>query len=204
VALHLDHAEDEHLVYEAIGLGFGSVMYDGAHLPYSENVEVTARVVERARGAGVLVEAELGRIGGKDGAHAPWVRTDPAEAKEFVEATGVDALAVAVGSSHAMTERTAALDLGLVRELRRSLGVPLVLHGSSGVPDGSLVEAVNAGLTKINVSTHLNGFFTRAVRGVLEQDPDLVDSRRYLDAGRRALAPEAARLLVLLAGRGGN
>ncbi|WP_159620234.1 class II fructose-bisphosphate aldolase [Arthrobacter zhaoguopingii] len=199
VALHLDHAEDERLVDEAIELGFGSVMYDGSTLPYAENVRSTARVAGRARDAGVLVEAELGRIGGKDGAHAPGVRTDPGEARSFVEATGVDALAVAVGSSHAMTERTASLDVGLVRELRAVLEVPLVLHGSSGVPDDTLVAAVRAGMTKINVSTHLNGFFTRAVRGVLEEQPNLVDSRRYLGAGRRALAPEAARLLRLLA-----
>jgi fructose-bisphosphate aldolase class II len=199
VALHLDHAEDERLVDEAIELGFGSVMYDGSTLPYAENVSTTARVARRARDAGVLVEAELGRIGGKDGAHAPGVRTDPGEARSFVEATGVDALAVAVGSSHAMTERTASLDVDLVRELHAVLEVPLVLHGSSGVPDDTLVGAVRAGMTKINVSTHLNGFFTRAVRGVLEEQPHLVDSRRYLGAGRRALAPEAARLLRLLA-----
>ncbi len=199
VALHLDHAEDERLVDEAIDLGFGSVMYVGSTLPYTENVRTTARVAQRARDAGVLVEAELGRIGGKDGAHAPGVRTDPGEARSFVDATGVDALAVAVGSSHAMTERTASLDVDLVRELRAVLEVPLVLHGSSGVPDDTLVEVVRAGMTKINVSTHLNGFFTRAVRGVLEEQPDLVDSRRYLGAGRRALAPEAARLLRLLA-----
>ncbi|RJT97466.1 class II fructose-bisphosphate aldolase [Arthrobacter frigidicola] len=199
VALHLDHAEDERLVDEAIELGFGSVMYDGSPLPYAENVRSTARVARRARDAGVLVEAELGRIGGKDGAHAPGVRTDPGEARSFVAATGVDALAVAVGSSHAMTERTASLDVDLVRELRAVLEVPLVLHGSSGVPDEALVAAVKAGMTKINVSTHLNGFFTRAVRGVLEEQPNLVDSRHYLGAGRRALAPEAARLLRLLA-----
>lgn len=205
VALHLDHAEDESLVYEAIELGFGSVMYDGAHLPYAENVEATARVAKRARNRGILVEAELGKVGGKGGAHTPGVRTDPDEARDFVEATGVDALAVAVGSSHAMTERTASLDVDLVRELRRSLNVPLVLHGSSGVPDASLVEAVEAGMTKVNVSTHLNGYFTRAVREVLEKHPDLVDSRRYLGAGRQALAPEAARLLTLLAtGSGGH
>jgi fructose-bisphosphate aldolase class II len=204
VALHLDHAEDERLVDEAIDLGFGSVMYDGSTLPYAENVRSTARVARRARDAGVLVEAELGRIGGKDGAHAPGVRTDPGEARSFVDATGVDALAVAVGSSHAMTERTASLDVGLVRELRGALEVPLVLHGSSGVPDDTLVEAVRAGMTKINVSTHLNGFFTRAVRGMLEEQPNLVDSRRYLGAGRRALAPEAARLLRLLALEGGG
>lgn len=199
VALHLDHAEDERLVHQALDLGFGSVMYDGAHLPYSDNVAATARVVKYAEPFGAFVEAELGRVGGKDGAHAPGVRTDPFEAADFVLATGVDALAVAVGSSHAMTERSSALDLVLIGELRRALDVPLVLHGSSGVSDPQLVSAVKAGMTKINVSTHLNGFFTRAVRRALESDPDLVDSRKYLHAGRQGLAPEAARLLVLLA-----
>ncbi|MHA7285522.1 class II fructose-bisphosphate aldolase [Arthrobacter sp. MDT3-44] len=199
VALHLDHAEDERLVYEAFDLGFGSVMYDGAHLPFEDNVATTARVVEHARAAGVFVEAELGKVGGKDGAHAPGVRTDPEEAAAFLGATGVDALAVAVGSSHAMLDRGAALDLDLIARLKSSVSVPLVLHGSSGVPDDVLVQAIRAGMTKINVSTHLNGFFTRAVREVLTARPDLVDSRTYVAAGRDALAAEAARLLALLA-----
>ncbi|MFF3038526.1 class II fructose-bisphosphate aldolase [Arthrobacter citreus] len=203
VALHLDHAEDEDLAYRAVDLGFGSVMFDGSRLPYAENVAATARVVKHAEAAGVFVEAELGEIGGKDGAHAPGVRTDPFEAVDFVLATGVGALAVAVGSSHAMTERSAALDLELVAELRRSLDVPLVLHGSSGVSDEMLVSAIRAGMTKINVSTHLNTFFTRAVRGVLEDNPSLVDSRKYVHAGRQALAPEAGRLLALFSLRGG-
>lgn len=203
VALHLDHAEDEDLAYHAVDLGFGSVMFDGSRLPYAENVAATARVVKHAEAAGVFVEAELGEIGGKDGAHAPGVRTDPFEAVDFVLATGVGALAVAVGSSHAMTERSAALDLELVAELRRSLDVPLVLHGSSGVSDEMLVSAIRAGMTKINVSTHLNTFFTRAVRGVLEDNPSLVDSRKYVHAGRQALAPEAGRLLALFSLRGG-
>lgn len=197
VALHLDHAQDEELVHEAVRLGFGSVMYDGAHLPYSENVAATARVVKQAEPMGVFVEAELGEIGGKDGAHAPGARTDPFEAADFVMTTGVGALAVAVGSSHAMTERTATLDLDRVRELRAALDVPLVLHGSSGVPDAMLMAAIAAGMTKINVSTHLNGFFTRAVRQALGNDPDLVDSRKYFSAGRQALASEAGRLLSL-------
>jgi len=203
VALHLDHAEDEDLAYQAVDLGFGSVMFDGSRLTYSENVAATARVVKHAEAAGVFVEAELGEIGGKDGAHAPGVRTDPFEAVDFVLATGVGALAVAVGSSHAMTERSAALDLELVAELRRSLDVPLVLHGSSGVSDEMLVSAIRAGMTKINVSTHLNTFFTRAVRRVLEENPSLVDSRKYVHAGRQALAPEAGRLLALFSLRGG-
>lgn len=197
VALHLDHADDEELVHEAVRLGFSSVMYDGAHLPYAENVAVTTRVVKHAEPFGVYVEAELGRVGGKHGAHYPGVRTDPFEAADFALSTGVDALAVAVGSSHAMTTRSARLDLELIRELRAALDIPLVLHGSSGVPDAMLVAAIAAGLTKINVSTHLNGFFTRAVRQVLGNDQDLVDSRTYLSAGRSALASEAGRLLSL-------
>lgn len=199
VAVHLDHAERPELVDEAIGLGFGSVMFDGGALPYDENVRLTAQVVERAHAADVYVEGELGEVGGKDGAHAPGVRTDPAEALAFVRETGVDALAVAVGSSHAMQQRTAALDLARIAELRSTLDVPLVLHGSSGVPDESLEAAVRTGMTKINVSTHLNGFFTRAVRDALAAQPDVVDSRKYLRAGRAAIVPEAARLLRLFA-----
>jgi fructose-bisphosphate aldolase class II len=197
VALHLDHAEDEQLAMQAVDLGFGSIMYDGAHLEYMDNVAATARVTEYAHSRGVYVEAELGKVGGKDGAHAPGVRTDPAEAAGFVAATGIDALAVAVGSSHAMTERSAALDLPLIARLHRALDVPLVLHGSSGVADKDLVAAIGAGMRKINVSTLLNGFFTRAVRSCLDTDPALVDSRRYFRAGRDALVPEAARLLTL-------
>lgn len=195
VAVHLDHAEREELVDEAIELGFGSVMFDGGALPYEENVALTARVAARAHAAGVFVEGELGEVGGKDGAHAPGVRTDPAEAVAFVAATGVDALAVAVGSSHAMTDRTAALDLDLIARLRTAVPVPLVLHGSSGVADAEIARAIEAGMTKINVSTHLNGFFTRAIREVLERRPDIVDSRKYVREGRAAVAGEAARML---------
>jgi fructose-bisphosphate aldolase class II len=202
VAVHLDHAEDEALAREAVDLGFGSIMYDGAHLDYAENVDATARVAAYAHARGVYVEAELGKVGGKDGAHAPGVLTDPAEAAAFVAATGVDALAVAVGSSHAMTERSAALNLDRITALKAALDVPLVLHGSSGVSDASIVAAIAAGMTKINVSTHLNGFFTRAVRDYLGANPAVVDSRRYLGAGRAALVPEVARLLALFAGAG--
>ncbi|MEO6530744.1 MAG: class II fructose-bisphosphate aldolase [Specibacter sp.] len=202
VAVHLDHAEDEALAYEAVDLGFGSIMYDGAHFEYEQNVEVTARVAAYAHARGVYVEAELGKVGGKDGAHAPGVLTDPTEAAAFVAATGVDALAVAVGSSHAMTERSAALNLVRIAELKAALDVPLVLHGSSGVSDEIIVAAIAAGMTKINVSTHLNGFFTRAVREYLDANPAVVDSRKYLGAGRTALVPEVARLLNLFAGAG--
>ncbi|MEV4776721.1 class II fructose-bisphosphate aldolase [Microbacterium sp. LWH12-1.2] len=199
VAVHLDHAERPELVDEAIALGFGSVMFDGGALPYDDNVALTAAVAERAHAAGVYIEGELGEVGGKDGAHAPGVRTDPDEARAFVAATGVDALAVAVGSSHAMTARTASLDLELIARLHAALAVPLVLHGSSGVADAVIADAVRAGMTKINVSTHLNGFFTRAVRERLSADERLVDSRKYLAPARDALAAEASRMLQLFA-----
>jgi fructose-bisphosphate aldolase class II len=202
VAVHLDHAEDEDLAREAVDLGFGSVMFDGAHLDYADNTAATARVTRYAHARGVYVEAELGKVGGKDGAHAPGVRTDPQEATAFVKETGVDALAVAVGSSHAMTERTASLDLGLIAQLHDALDVPLVLHGSSGVPDDEIVAAIAAGMTKINVSTHLNGFFTRAIRGYLEENPRVVDSRKYLGPARDALVPETARMLRLFNSNG--
>ncbi|WFR84994.1 class II fructose-bisphosphate aldolase [Arthrobacter sp. Y-9] len=197
IAVHLDHAESEELARQAVDLGFGSIMYDGAHLDYEENVASTVRVREYAHAAGVYVEAELGKVGGKDGAHAPGVLTDPQEARDFVAATGVDALAVAVGSSHAMTSRDAQLNLERIAALHAALDVPLVLHGSSGVSDANIQAAIRAGMTKINVSTHLNGFFTRAVREYLEAHPDIVDSRKYLGAGRAALIPEVARLLTL-------
>jgi fructose-bisphosphate aldolase class II len=202
VAVHLDHAEDEQLADRAISLGFGSVMFDAAHLEYGENVKATRRVADRAHAAGVFVEAELGQVFGKGGAHDPGVRTDASEAEAFVEATGVDALAVAVGSSHAMTERSAALDIALITELHRAVPVPLVLHGSSGVPDAQLRDAICAGMTKINVSTYFNGYFTRAIREFLAEHPTTVDSRAYIAWGRAAVLREATRLLRLFAVRG--
>jgi fructose-bisphosphate aldolase class II len=206
VAVHLDHAEDEQLARRAIDIGFGSVMFDGAALDYDRNVDATVRIVEYAHAHDVVVEAELGEIGGKDGAHAPGVRTDPDEARRFAAETGVDALAVAVGSSHAMTERTAALDLDLIGRLHRSVPVPLVLHGSSGVADETIEAAIRSGITKVNVSTHLNRFFTEAIRSYLSAHPETVDPRKYLREGRAAVTSEAARLMTLfdVAGRAAN
>lgn len=198
VAVHLDHAEDEALVWEALELGATSVMFDAATLPYSENVARTAEVTRRAHTHGVWVEAELGAIGGKGGAHTPGVRTDPAEAVAFVEATGVDALAVAVGSSHAMTSRSASLDVELIAELAAVVPVPLVLHGSSGVSDADIVTAIENGMRKVNISTHINGVFTRAVREALDADPALVDPRKYFAPARAAVATEITRLLRTL------
>jgi ketose-bisphosphate aldolase len=199
VAVHLDHAESADLVREAVELGMTSVMFDGSTLDVAENVARTAQIVEYCHKHGVAVEAELGEVGGKDGAHAPGVRTDPGDARAFVAATGVDSLAVAVGSSHAMTDRAAVLDEPLIAALRAAVPVPLVLHGSSGVPDSGLTGAVRAGMTKINISTHLNSVFTAAVRGRLGED-GVVDPRKYVARGRDALVTETTRLLTLLRG----
>ena len=197
--VHLDHATEKALVEKAIALGFGSVMFDASTMAYEDNVTATAAVVRQCHDGGLDVEAELGEIGGKDGVHAAGARTKPDEARAFVEATGVDALGVAVGTSHAMTERSVALDLELISALRNVVPVPLVLHGSSGVPDEELVRAVEAGMTKINIATHLNHVFTESIRATLAADPAMVDSRRYLGPARDAVAAEAERLLRLLA-----
>lgn len=200
LAVHLDHVTDPDLALRAAELGASSVMFDAGALPYTDNVTATAEVTRRAHDLGLYVEAELGYVGGKPdapaSAHAAGVRTDPGEAARYVAATGVDALAVAVGSSHAMTDRTAVLDHELIGELRAAAGVPLVLHGSSGVPDGQLLAAVSAGMTKINVGTALNVAFTGAVREVLA-GTEKVDPRPYLTAGRDAISAEVERLLRL-------
>ncbi|WP_327153881.1 class II fructose-bisphosphate aldolase [Streptomyces tubercidicus] len=198
IAVHLDHITDPDLVHQGITAGVGSVMVDASALPYEENVATTAELTAWCHDRGAYVEAELGEVGGKDGVHAPGARTDPDEALAFVHATGVDALAVAVGSSHAMHERTAVLDKDLIATLHATLPVPLVLHGSSGAPDDELRRAIAAGMTKINISTHLVSVFTHSIRRTLGADPSLVDSRKYIKPAREAVAEEAARLLEVL------
>ncbi|CAB4664876.1 MAG: ketose-bisphosphate aldolase [Actinobacteria bacterium] len=199
VSLHLDHAESESLVREALDLGFDSVMFDGSKLEYSSNVQASARMAQLCRDYGATIEVELGEVGGKDGVHAPGVRTNPTEAQAFVEATGVDLLAVAVGSSHAMTTRDATLDFELISHIAKTVSVPLVLHGSSGVNDEDLQRAVKAGMRKINIATHLNHLFTDEIRKILNSDSKIVDPRKYVKSARNKVADECGRLLQLLA-----
>ena len=193
VSVHLDHVDDVDLLHATADAGASSVMFDASTLEYDENVAATHAATEWAHGQGIYMEAELGEVGGKDGAHAPGVRTDPTEAAAFVAATGVDALAVAVGSSHAMSQRSALLDFDLIAKLRAAVPVPLVLHGSSGVPDDDLRRAVQTGITKINVGTILNVVFTGAIRERLT-DTGIVDPRKYLRPARRAIADTVAAI----------
>ena len=204
VALHLDHVQSDDLLRQTADAGFGSVMYDAAHLPYAENLAATRAAADWAHSQGLWIEAELGEVGGKQGrppldAHAPGARTDPAEARAFVTDSGVDALAVAIGSAHAMTERTATLDHDLLKRLTATLDVPLVLHGSSGVRDEELTAAVAGGIAKVNVGTALNIAMTGAIREFLAAHPEAVDSRTYLSVGRDAMAEAARRIIQLLA-----
>lgn len=204
VALHLDHVQSDDLLRQAPGAGFSSVMYDAARLPYEENLAATRAAAEWAHGQGLWIEAELGQIGGKSGrpalnAHAPGARTDPDQARAFVADSGVDALAVAIGSTHAMTTRTATLDHGLLKRLSAVLDVPLVLHGSSGVPDDELARAVAGGIAKVNVGTALNIAMTAAIREFLAAHPEAVDSRHYLSVGREAMVRTVTDIVRTLA-----
>ncbi|QQY15580.1 class II fructose-bisphosphate aldolase [Cutibacterium avidum] len=199
VVVHLDHAENIDLIHAAVDLGFTSVMYDGSKLLDQQNRETTAQVADFCHSVGVSIEAELGEVGGKNGVHDPVARTNPADAAQFVEDTGVDLLAVAVGSSHAMTSRDAHLDNDLIRAIAEATPVPLVLHGSSGVSDQGIVEAIRAGMVKINVSTHLNKIFTNTVREVLSENPNLVDSRKWFSPAGERVSAEVERMLRLFA-----
>lgn len=198
VAIHLDHFQDAALTAEGIAvaarLGVTSVMVDAAHLPYESNVSATAVLTEAAHREGLWVEAELGEVGGKGGAHASGARTDPEEARAFVASTGVDGLAVAVGSTHAMTTSEASVDLDLVARLAAQVPVPLVLHGSSGVTAESLVAAVRAGIRKVNVGTALNVAYTGEIRRLLDGDSVVTDPRVYLALARDAVSASVLRM----------
>jgi ketose-bisphosphate aldolases len=202
VAIHLDHATSRELCVRAVAAGFASVMLDASNRPWGDNVRLTTETAAWVHERGAALEAELGVVGGKDGIHAPGARTDPDDARRFVEQTGVDALAVAVGTSHAMLDRSARIDFELIERLRATVPVPLVLHGSSGVSDEDLAEAVRRGITKVNIATQMNQAFTSAVRAHLERDAAVVDPRRYLASGRDEMAAAVAAKLRLFGSAG--
>ena len=202
VAVHLDHATREDLVHAAAGLGLRSVMYDASALPYAQNVQVTADMARWCQDRGIWVEAELGEIGGKNGVHSP-ARPDPAGRGGRLRRGDRRGRAGRRGrqlARHADPRRGPGS--GAHRGDPWAVSVPLVLHGSSGVPDTGLAAAVRAGMTKINVATQLNKAFTAAVRACLNGDAGMVDPRRYGSAGRQAIAAEVARLLHVIGGAG--
>ncbi|MFB0533803.1 MAG: ketose-bisphosphate aldolase [Anaerolineae bacterium] len=201
VILHLDHGTDFDQNVRCLRAGFTSLMFDGSKLPYEENVAISKRVCEIAHIAGIPVETELGRVlQAKDGVTPEEVEaamTDPDQAKEFIERTGADSLAVAVGSVHAMKSREATLDVSRIEAIRQKAGVPLVLHGSSGVKHESVAEAIEHGICKVNVATYLNQAFVRGMREGFEKHSNEVDPRKYLSISRENVK-EAVREKIRL------
>jgi fructose-bisphosphate aldolase class II len=196
IGLHLDHgAEPEVLL--ALELGFTSVMFDGGELPFEQNIATTRRLAEAAHAAGASLEAELGEVPRLDAAgHAEeGVLTDPGEAAEFAQATGIDSLAVAIGSIHAGRRKETELDLERLAAIRAAVDIPLVLHGSSGVTDTCVADGIRLGLCKVNVATQLNQAFTGAVRDVLAASSAEIDPRRYLGPARDAMTAAVAERL---------
>ncbi|MBI5950354.1 MAG: class II fructose-bisphosphate aldolase family protein [Chloroflexi bacterium] len=188
VALHLDHGTESEVI-QAIALGFTSVMFDGDGLPFEENISITKRLCDMAHSVGVCMEAEVGEVpkpDGKEFDEAAIELTQPDEAAQFVKATGIDTLAVALGSVHGLKSKTVSLDLERLQAIRKQVSIPLVLHGSSGVSDNDIKQGVSMGLSKVNVATQLAQAFTGAVREVLNKDGGLVDPRKYMSAGRNA------------------
>jgi fructose-bisphosphate aldolase class II len=188
VSVHLDHGTEEE-VLQAMALGYSSVMFDGNNLPFEDNARTTRRLCEKAHALGISIEAELGEVPRVDlaGRTASVEMTDPDQAATFVSCTGVDALAVAIGSVHGVKHKHVTLDLKRLCAIRACVDVPLVLHGSSGVTDDCIAEGIALGLCKINVATQLNQALTRVVRDQLGDEPTEVDPRRYLKPAREAV-----------------
>jgi fructose-bisphosphate aldolase class II len=198
LGVHLDHATREELVEEAVDLGITSVMFDASLENDQANSDRTAALVAKLHPRGVWVEGEIGEIGGKGGAHAPGALTTVEDAVNFVAQTKVDGLAIAVGSSHHMKEKAASLNLERIREISQAVQVPLVLHGSSGVPLSDLREGLAAGIVKVNVATEFNAIFTSVLRSETAAQPSIVDPRVFLRAGRVALRDAMVKYLQQL------
>jgi fructose-bisphosphate aldolase class II len=188
VALHLDHGTSFEQALRCITAGFSSVMIDGSRLPFAENVALTKHVVGVAHVLGVSVEAELGKIGGTEDdisvSEAEAFFTDPDEAARFVAETGIDSLAVAIGTAHGRYKGEPRLDFDRLDQIAARLEIPLVLHGSSGVPPEAIREAVRRGIRKVNIDTDIRESFTNAMRRVLEAESGEIDPRKVLGPAR--------------------
>lgn len=187
VAMHLDHGDSFELAMQALRTGYTSIMIDGSHDSFEDNIALTRRVTDACAPSGVPVEAELGKVGGKEddlegGDGNPF--TDPQQAKEFVERTGVDSLAVAIGTAHGLYKGVPKLDFDRLSAIRELVSIPLVLHGASGVPDEAVRESIRRGICKVNFATELRIAFSDGVKKYLAEDPDAFDSKKYCKVGR--------------------
>lgn len=191
VAIHLDHGTDFDQVIKCIRHGFSSVMVDGSKHPIEENIAITKLVVDIAHSVDVSVEGELGKIGGVEDHVVVDEReatfTDPDEAVRFVKETGVDSLAIAVGTAHGVYKGEPKLDFDRIKIIKEKTNMPLVLHGSSGVPYESLEKAVSLGINKINIDTDIRAAFAQAVKDFLKENPDNIDPRKILGPARMSM-----------------
>ena len=201
VALHLDHGSSYELAEECAREGYTSLMIDGSKLPYEENVALTRRVVAMA--CGLPVEAELGTVGGKeDGMEAKPQYTDPDQAADFVSRTGITSFAVAIGTAHGVYKGEPKLDLERLSAVRARVDVPLVLHGTSGVPEDQVRECIRRGICKVNYATDLRIAFTEGVKQGIAEQPGAFDPKKYLAFGRRAVEERVRELIRLLGSDG--
>lgn len=184
VAVHLDHGSSFALAIGAIDAGYTSVMIDGSHESFEDNIELTRSVVKVAECIGIPVEGELGAVGGKeDDLEADGGYTNHAEAAEFAERTGVSSLAVAIGTAHGVYKTVPKLDVGRLAEIRKLVAIPLVLHGASGLSDDSIRACIAEGICKVNFATELRMAYTEGVKQVLADDPEVFDPKKYGKAG---------------------
>ena len=189
VCIHLDHGSSFELAVQAIKAGYTSVMINGSKEPFEENVAVSKRVADVAKACGIPVEAELGKVGGKEDdleAEAD-TNTDPMEAKEFVERTGITSLAVAIGTAHGFYVGTPVLDKERLSEIRKVVDIPLVLHGASGLSDEDVSDCVKRGICKVNFATELRAAYTAAVKKLLEEKPETFDPKALGKVGMAAV-----------------
>ena len=190
VALHLDHGTSFAQVMQCVRNSFTSVMIDGSKLHLEENIALTNKVIEAVRPLGVSVEAELGKIGGTEDditvSEREALFTDPAEAERFVQETHVDALAIAIGTAHGQYKGVPKLDFDRLKEIRKRIEAPIVLHGSSGVPDEAIREAISLGVCKVNIDTNIREAFVAAARLALANAPQEIDPRKMLGPARDA------------------
>lgn len=189
VCLHLDHGDSFDLAVRALHAGYTSVMIDGSKLDFEANIALTKKVVEVARPLGIPVEAELGRVGGKEDDLSAKAdsNTDPAQAKEFAERTGVSSLAVAIGTAHGFYKTTPVLDKLRISEIKKVVSVPLVLHGASGLSEQDVVECVQRGMCKVNFATELRAAYTDAARKLLAEDKEVYDPKKIGIVGMEAV-----------------
>lgn len=182
VVMHLDHGSSYELAMQAFRAGYTSVMIDGSHVPFEDNIALTASVTKVAGPIGIPVEAELGKVGGKED-DGPAVEgenpyTDPDQAEEFVARTNCTSLAVGVGTAHGVYKGTPHIEQGVLKEIRSRLEIPLVLHGTSGVPDDQVAEAIRNGICKVNYATELRQAFTRGFMGYMADNPNCFDPKK--------------------------